>query len=114
MGKLKDAHVFSNEEGSIAKFLVYMSIFVTIDIPSDFIFDKVYLEENFKWGEYILIHLVFAAFLTIIYFISRFLAYRTHIFPKAKYREAIHGVSFFLLLILSIILAIVLQTKRFL
>ena len=109
MGKLKDAHVFSNEEGSIAKFLVYMSIFVAIDIPSDFLFDKVYLKEYFNWGKYILTHLVIAAVLTIIYFISRFLAYRTHVFPKAKYREAIHGVSFFLLLVLSIILAIVLQ-----
>ena len=109
MRKLKDAHVFSNEEGSIAKFLVCMSIFLAIDIPFDLFFDKVYLKEYFKWGEYILIHLVFAAFLTIIYFISRFLAYRTHIFPKAKYREAIHGMSFFLMLILSIILAIVLQ-----
>ena len=107
MGKLKDAHVFSNEEGSIAKFLVYMSIFVTIDIPSDFIFDKIYLRENFKWGEYVLEHLIFAAALTIIYCISRWLAYRTKIFPNAKYREAIHGVSFFLLLIISIILVIV-------
>ena len=107
MGKLKDAHIFSNEKGSIAKFLVYMSIFVTIDIPSDFIFDKIYLREDFKWGEYVLEHLIFAAALTIIYFISRWLAYRTNIFPNAKYREAIHGVSFFLLIILSIILAIV-------
>ena len=109
MGKLKDAHIFSNEEGSIAKFLVYMSFFVAIDIPSDFIFEKVYLKEYFKWGEYVLTHLVFAAVLTIIYFISSFLAYRTNIFPKAKYREAIHGVSFFILIILSIVLFIALQ-----
>ncbi len=109
MRKLKDAHVFSNEEGSIAKFLVGMSIFVAIDIPCDFIFEKVYLKEYFKWGEYVLTHLVFAAVLTTIYFISRFLAYRTHIFPKAKYREAIHGVSFFILIVLSIVLFIVLQ-----
>jgi hypothetical protein len=107
MGKLKDAHIISNEKGSIAKFLVYMSVFVTIDIPNDFIFDKIYLREDFKWGEYVLEHLIFAAALTIIYFISRWLAYRTNIFPNAKYREAIHGVSFFLLLIISIILAVV-------
>ena len=109
MRKLKDAHVFSNEEGSIAKFLVWMSILVFIDIPSDLFFDKIYLKENFKWGEYVLTYLIFAAASTIIYFISRLLAYRTNIFPKAKYREAIHGVSFFLLLILFFILFIVLQ-----
>ena len=109
MGKLKDAHVFSNEKGSIAKFLVWMSILLFIDIPSDFLFDKIYLRENFKWGEYVLTYLIFAAASTIIYFISRLLAYRTHIFPKAKYREAIHGVSFFLLLLLFFILFIVLQ-----
>ena len=107
MGKLKDAHIFSNEKGSIAKFLVYMSIFLVIDIPGDLIFDKVYLREGFKWGKYLLTYLIFAAVLTIIYFISRWLAYRTKIFPNAKYREAIHGVSFFLLVIISIILAIV-------
>ena len=109
MRKLKDAHVFSNEEGSIAKFLVCMPIFLVIDIPFDIFLDKDYLMENFKWGEYILTYLIFAAALTIIYFISRFLAYRTNIFPKAKYREAIHGVSFFILIILSIVLFIVLQ-----
>ena len=109
MGKLKDAHVFSNEKGSIAKFLVWMSILLFIDIPSDLFFDKIYLKENFKWGEYVLTYLIFAAASTIIYFISRWLAYRTKIFPNAKYREAIHGVSFFLLLILFFILFIVLQ-----
>ena len=107
MGKLKDAHIISNEKGSIAKFFVYLAIFLAIDIPGDFIFDKVYLRESFKWGEYVLEYLIFAAVLTLIYFISRWLAYRTKIFPNAKYREAIHGVSFFLLLIISIILAIV-------
>ena len=107
MGKLKDAHVFSNEEGSIAKFLVYMSFFFAIDIP-ELIYDKVYLRENFKLGKLVLEYLIIAAVVTIIYFISRWLAYRTKIFPNAKYREAIHGVSFFILLILSIILAIVL------
>ena len=107
MRKLKDAHVFSNEEGSIAKFLVYMSFLFAIDIP-ELIYDKVYLRENFKWGKLVLEYLIIAAVVTIIYFISRWLAYRTKIFPNAKYREAIHGVSFFILLILSIILAIVL------
>ena len=107
MRKLKDAHVFSNEEGSIAKFLVYMSFFFAIVIP-ELIYDKVYLRENFKWGKLVLEYLIIAAVVTIIYFISRWLAYRTKIFPNAKYREAIHGVSFFILLILSIILAIVL------
>ena len=107
MRKLKDAHVFSNEEDSIAKFLVCMSFFLAIDIP-ELIYDKVFLRENFKWGKLVLEYLIIAAVVTIIYFISRWLAYRTKIFPNAKYREAIHGVSFFILLILSIILAIVL------
>ena len=100
--------VFSNEKGSIARFLVYLAFYLlVIDISSDFIFDKVYLREDFKWGEYVLEYLIFAAALTIFYFVGRLLAYRTNIFPNAKYREAIHGVSFFLLLIISIILAIV-------
>ena len=107
MGKLKDAHIISNEKGSIAKFLVYLAIFLVIDFLDGLIFDKVQLRESFEWGEYVLEYLILAAVLTIIYFISRWLAYRTNIFPNAKYREAIHGVSFFLLLVISIILAIV-------
>ena len=106
MGKLKDAHIISNEKGSIAKFLVYLAIFLVIEFIDGF-FDKVHLKESFEWGEYVLEYLILAAVLTIIYFISRWLAYRTNIFPNAKYREAIHGVSFFLLLVISIILAIV-------
>ena len=106
MGKLKDAHVFSNEKGSIAKFFVYLAIFLVYEILDGF-FDKVVYKKSFEWGEYLLTYIIFAAVLTIFYFVGRLLAYRTNIFPNAKYREAIHGMSFFLMMILSIILAIV-------
>ena len=108
MRKLKDAHVFSNEEGSIAKFFVYAASYVVSLLTADILF-AITSKEAFKWKENILSSLILFAFLTVVYFISRFLAYRTNIFPKAKYREAIHGVSFFILIILSIVLFIVLQ-----
>ena len=108
MGKLKDAHVFSNEEGSIAKFFVYAASNVSSLLIADILF-AITNKEAFNWKENILSSIILFAFLTVVYFIARFLAYRTKIFPKAKYREAIHGVSFFILIILSIVLFIVLQ-----
>lgn len=108
MGKLKDAHVFSNEEGSIAKFFVYAASYVSSILIAD-ILVAITSKEAFNWKENILSSIILFAFLTVVYFIARFLAYRTNIFPKAKYREAIHGVSFFILIILSIVLFIVLQ-----
>ena len=108
MGKLKNAHVFSNEEGSIAKFFVHVASFVGALLTAEFL-SSITFKEAFKWKENILSSIILFAFLTVVYFIARFLAYRTKIFPKAKYREAIHGVSFFILIILSIVLFIVLQ-----
>ena len=108
MGKLKDAHVFSNEEGSIAKFFVSMGCYVAACFTAELL-SLDFMKKPFDWCGILVLHLCFAAVLTAIYFISRFLAYRTNIFPKAKYREAIHGVSFFILFIVSVVLAIVLQ-----
>ena len=107
MGKLKDAHVFSNEEGSIAKFFVCMGCYIVACITAELI-SFGFRKEPFNWGGILILYLCFAAVLTAVYFISRFLAYRTNIFPKAKYREAIHGVSFFLLSIIALVLLIVL------
>lgn len=107
MGKLKDAHVFSNEEGSIAKFFIalatYLAGMLTAGIIT-FLIEK----EPFPWGTSLLTALIIAAFVTVIYFIARFIAYRTRLFPKTENREGIHGVSFIFLLILSIILLVVL------
>lgn len=87
--------IFSPSKKSAKMFLVCMSIFLAIDFLVDIIFHK----ESFKWGEYFLWDLISAAGLTIIYFISWLLAYRTNIFPKTKIREGIHGCSFFFLII---------------
>ena len=107
MGKLKDAHVFSNEEGSIAKFFVHMGLYLAACFTGELI-SYAFLKEPFDWWGILLLYLCLAAGLTAIYFITRLLAYRTKVFPKAKYREAIHGVSFFLLSIIALVLLIVL------
>ena len=103
MGKLKDAHVFSNEEGSIAKFFIalatYLAGMLTAGIIT-FLIEK----EPFPWGTSLLTALIIAAFVTVIYFIARFIAYRTRLFPKTENREGIHGVSFIFLLIITFVL----------
>lgn len=41
--------------------------------------------------------LIIFAFVTVIYFIARLFAYRIKIFPKIENREALHGMSFIIL-----------------
>ena len=106
MGKLKDAHVFSNEKGSIAKFFVAMSAFAASVFTAGLITSLVE-KETFQWKACLLTILIMAAFVTVFYFISRLLAYRTKLFPKTENREGIHGVSFIFLLILSVILLLI-------
>ena len=106
MRKLKDAHVFSNEEGSIAKFFVTAATYAAAIYASQ-ILTSLIEKEPFKWGESLLLILIIVALITTIYFITSFLAYRTKIFPKTENREGVHGVSFIFLLLLTIVLLLV-------
>ena len=106
MGKLKDAHIFSNEEGSIAKFFVTAATYAAA-IYASHILTSLIEKEPFKWGESLLVILIIVALITAVYFITRFLAYRTKIFPKTENREGVHGVSFIFLLVLTIVLFLV-------
>ena len=106
MGKLKDAHIFSNEEGSIAKFFVTAVTYAPAIYASN-ILTSLIEKEPFKWGESLLVILIIVALITAVYFITRFLAYRTKIFPKTENREGIHGVSFIFLMIFAIILLLI-------
>ena len=106
MGKLKDAHIISNEKGSIAKFFVTTATYAAAMYASH-ILTSLIEKEPFKWGESLLVILIIVALITAVYFITRLLAYHTKIFPKTENREGIHGVSFIFLLILSVILLLV-------
>ena len=106
MGKLKDAHIFSNEEGSIAKFFVTAATYAAAMYASH-VLTSLIEKVPFKWGESLLVILIIVALITAVYFITRFLAYRTKIFPKTENREGVHGVSFIFLLIIVIVLLLV-------
>ena len=107
MRKLKDAHVFSNEEGSIAKFFVAMASFAASVLTAS-ILTSLIEKEPFQWKNCLLAIAILMAIVTMVYFITRLLAYRTRLFPKTENREGVHGVSFIFLMILSIILLVVL------
>ena len=107
MRKLKDTHIFSNEEGSIAKFFVAMAAFAACVFTAGLITSFV-VKEPFQWKACLLTILIMAAFVTVFYFITRLLAYRTKLFPKSENREGLHGVSFIFLLLLTIILLLIL------
>jgi len=106
MGKLKDAHIISNEKGSIAKFFVTVAIYAAAMYASHLSVSLIH-KEPFKWLESLWVILIIFILITAVYFISRLLAYHTKIFPKTENREGIHGVSFIFLLILAIILLLV-------
>ena len=106
MGKLKDAHVFSNKEGSIAKFFVAMASFAASVLAAS-ILTSLIEKEPFQWKTCLLTIAILMAFVTVVYLIARLLAYRTRLFPKTENREGVHGVSFIFLLILSIILLLI-------
>ena len=106
MGKLKDTHIFSNEEGSIAKFFVAMASFAASVLTAS-ILTSLIEKEPFQWKNCLLAIAILMAVVTVVYFIARLLAYRTKIFPKTENREGFHGVSFIFLLLLTIVLLLV-------
>ena len=106
MRKLKDVHVFSNEEGSIAKFFVAMASFAASVLTAS-ILTSLIEKEPFQWKNCLLAIAILMAVVTVVYFIARLLAYRTRLFPKTENREGVHGVSFIFLMIISIILLLV-------
>ena len=107
MRKLKDAHIISNEKGSIAKFFIYLGI-ISACIVADGIVTSHVGDKPVAWASGLLVVSILAAIVTAAYFITRFLAYRTKIFPKTENREGIHGVSFIFLLLVSFILFVIL------
>ena len=82
MSKLKNADMFSNEEGAIAKFFVSMAIFAASLYTSQLslcLIDK----KTFEWWGELLTVMVLGAVITVSYFITRFLAYRTKKFNES-------------------------------
>ena len=107
MGKLKDAHGFSNKEGSIAKFFVMLALFSVWQYGIEFT-TSLLNKRPFEWWGVLMMVLAIAAFATVAYFITRFLAYQTKVFPKTTNREGLHGVSFVFLLLISFVLFVIL------
>lgn len=106
MRKLKDIEIFSQEKEAITKFFIYLGLFLVL-ILGEGISTSYFADDPIDWTSGLLVISILAAIVTAAYFITRFLAYRTTIFPKTENREGVHGVSFVFLLILSFVLFIV-------
>lgn len=106
MGKLKDVHIFSNEKGSVAKFFIAAALFSAAGYAVHILVSLI-KKEPLGCGDLLVVFII-VALMTAVYFITGLLAYRTKIFPKTENREGLHGVSFFFLLILTIVLLLVL------
>ena len=107
MRKLKDIEIFSQEEGAITKFFIYLGLFCAL-ILGDGIATSYFTGDPIDWTSGLLVVAIIAAVVTAAYFVTRFLAYRTKIFPGNKIREGIHGLSFMFLLLVSFILFVLL------
>ena len=108
MGKYKDVEVFGPSKESAQLFLLYLwatlICYVIVDIAfglSDYLKTG---EPIFNLAEYAY-RGILGAFITIGYFIARWLAYRTKAFPKIKIREGLHFMAFLILLIPSFVLS---------
>ena len=89
---------FSKEKGAIAHFLFYCLIgYIGVSFISPI------LDGRFRWYTVVTSLIVFAYFAGL-YFISRFLAYRTKVFPKLSSREAFHARCFLILTLLSFLI----------
>lgn len=89
---------FSNEKGAFGSFLLlFLPGFFGAVCLNDII------RKRFTWNS-IVFFLVVSAVCSVLYFIAKFLAYRTKLFPKYKKRESLHMISFFLLLLLTAII----------
>lgn len=106
MGKLKEVHIFSNEKGSVAKFFIAAALFSAAGYAVHILVSLI-KKEPLGCGDLLVVFII-VALMTAVYFITGLLAYRTKIFPKTENREGLHGVSFFFLLILTIVLLLVL------
>ncbi len=99
---------FSKEKGAIAHFLFYCLIgYIGVSFISPI------LDGRFRWYTVVTSLIVFAYFAGL-YFISRFLAYRTKVFPKLSSREAFHARCFLNLTLLSFfifVLVIIILTQ---
>ena len=89
---------FSNEKGAFGSFLLLFlpGIFGAICLLD-------IIQGRFTWRS-IVFFLVVSAVGSVLYFIAKFLAYRTKLFPKFKKRESFHVLSFFLLFLLAAII----------
>jgi len=106
MRKLKEIEIFSQEDGSIAKFFIYLGTFAAL-ILGDGIITSLIADDPIHWVDGLLVVSILIAVVTAVYFLTRFLAYRTKVFPKTENREGIHGVSFVFLLIVSFIITMI-------
>lgn len=106
MGKLKDIEVFGQEKGAIAKFFIILGFFAALIFADGIVTSRIN-NEPVNWTSGLLVIFILAAVVSLVYFFTRFLAYRTKIFPKTENREGVHGVSFIFLLILSFVLLLV-------
>ena len=106
MGKLKEIEIFSQEDGSIVKFFIYLGTFAAL-ILGDGIITSLIADDPIHWVDGLLVVSILITVVTAVYFLTRFLAYRTKVFPKTENREGIHGVSFVFLLIVSFIITMI-------
>ena len=113
MGKYKNVEVFGPSKESAKKFLLLVCIVLLAKVTGDIAYGLIHhLNEGepiFNLAQYVIFGII-CTVVTLSYFIARWLAYRTKVFPKFENREGLHFMAFIILSILLITLSIVLMS----
>ena len=91
--------VFSKEKGAWGHLLFLDLILFCVELTG-------YLTGEYKWSSTLPGFIVCIAVI-VVYLLSRLIAYRTNVFPKIENREGLHGVSFFILFIIAVVLTFI-------
>ena len=98
--------MFNRGKKGVATFIAGLIVYSVIVFVSGLI-TSLWGKTTFDWKAYLRVIAVMAAVVSVFYAITRFLAFRTKLFPKTENREGLHGVSFIFLVLLSFILVFV-------
>ena len=105
MGKYKEVNLFSQDKRAIGRFFISLVSVIAGTITGTYLFSLID-KQKFDWASTLLIALIVYVPLTLSFFIGRWVAFRSKLFPKAKNRDMVMGLTFIILSIILIVLAI--------
>ena len=108
MEKPKDVTLFSQDKRAISRFFVTLAFLAAGLVAGEYIFSLID-KQAMLWTSTIITVLMVTIPVTLSFFLSRWLAFKVKFLPKTKNRDAVMGVSFFVIsaILISFLLALI-------